>query len=113
MKEEYEEGQIVPHKDLIFNAYQQIPINGVKVVILGQEPYSQPGYANGLCYSVGESCNRIPQTLKQIYLALEKDNEIDFARPDPIHGDLTAWAQQGVLLLNEILTVRVTLKEKR
>jgi uracil-DNA glycosylase len=86
---------------LIFNAFNQTPFNDVKVVILGQDPYHQPGQAMGLSFSVPDGI-KIPPTLNNIYKELNKD----IGMPIPNTGNLTKWANQGVLLLNSVLTVR-------
>jgi uracil-DNA glycosylase len=91
-----------PDREEIFNALNLTPFERVKVVIIGQDPYHGPGQAHGLCFSVRKGM-RIPPSLGNIY------NEIDDEyRPVEIerHGDLTGWAEQGVLLLNATLTVR-------
>ncbi len=86
---------------MIFNAFNQTPYHQVKVVILGQDPYHQPGQAMGLSFSVKAGC-KIPPSLVNIYKELNKD----IGMPIPTTGDLTHWAKQGVLLLNSVLTVR-------
>ncbi|HJW29017.1 MAG TPA: uracil-DNA glycosylase [Saprospiraceae bacterium] len=91
---------IYPQGPLIFNAFDQTPFDQVKVVILGQDPYHGPGQAMGLCFSVPRHI-ALPASLKNIYKELKRDLGIPEAR----HGDLTAWAKQGVFLLNAILTV--------
>ncbi len=91
---------IYPPGEMIFNAYSLTPIDQVKVVILGQDPYHNPNEAMGLCFSVPKGI-RIPPSLRNIYRELQAST--DFITPN--HGDLTSWAQQGVLLLNSILTV--------
>ncbi len=89
-----------PPNSLIFNAFNKTPFDKVKVVILGQDPYHQPGQAMGLSFSVPPSVN-IPASLRNIYLELKRDLGIN----PPSHGDLSTWAEQGVFLLNAILTV--------
>lgn len=91
---------IYPPGKLIFNAFNTTPFNTVKVVILGQDPYHGPGEAMGLCFSVQKGV-RIPPSLRNIF----KEIHQDIGAPIPTHGDLTFWAQQGILLLNTILTV--------
>jgi len=91
---------IYPPGPLIFNAFNQTPFDKVKVVILGQDPYHNPGEAMGLCFSVPKGV-RVPPSLVNIFRELERDLEL----PIPNHGDLTHWARQGVLLLNAMLTV--------
>ncbi len=77
----------------------------LKVVIVGQDPYFKDGEAMCLCFSIPKNI-KCPPSLKNIYKALEKDPKVSFKFPNPVHGDLTKWAGQGVLLLNAILTVR-------
>ena len=101
LKSEYRSRAIYPPMYDIFNALKQTPYEKVKAVILGQDPYHQPGQAHGLCFSVRKGVAP-PPSLKNIYKELEA--ELGFAPPD--HGDLTAWTEQGVLLLNTVLTVR-------
>jgi uracil-DNA glycosylase len=91
---------IYPPGSLIFNAFNQTPFEAVKVVILGQDPYHNPGEAMGLSFSVPRGI-RVPPSLLNIYKELHRDLQV----PVPAHGDLTAWAGQGVLLLNAFLTV--------
>ncbi|GEP96845.1 uracil-DNA glycosylase [Chitinophaga cymbidii] len=92
---------IYPPGNLIFNAFEKTPFNDVKVVILGQDPYHGPGQAHGLCFSVQKGV-KPPPSLVNIYKELNKDVGI----PIPETGDLTKWAEHGVLLLNAMLTVR-------
>lgn len=91
---------VYPPGSLIFNAFNITPLSQVKVVILGQDPYHNPGEAMGLSFSVPKGV-RVPPSLQNIYKELKSD--IDFNIPD--HGDLTPWAEQGVFLLNAMLTV--------
>ncbi|HNE28747.1 MAG TPA: uracil-DNA glycosylase [Saprospiraceae bacterium] len=99
--EEKRAGKIIyPPGPLIFNAFNHTPFDKVKVVILGQDPYHNPGEAMGLCFSVPKGV-RVPPSLVNIY----KEINADLGLPIPNHGDLTAWADQGVLLLNAMLTV--------
>jgi uracil-DNA glycosylase len=91
---------IYPLGSLLFNAFEQTPFDDVKVLILGQDPYHNPNEAMGLSFSVPKTV-RIPPSLKNIYKELATDVNI----PVPQHGDLTAWAKQGVFLLNSMLTV--------
>ncbi|MEZ4772981.1 MAG: uracil-DNA glycosylase [Bacteroidia bacterium] len=95
-------GQLIfpPGKD-IFNAFNKTPFEKVKVVILGQDPYHGPGQAHGLSFSVPPGIAP-PPSLKNIYKELQSDVGISI----PSHGNLEPWAEQGVLLLNSILTVR-------
>ena len=85
----------------IFNAFTKTPINSIKVVIVGQDPYHQPNQAHGLCFSVLKPVPP-PPSLKNIYKNLVSFKHLQKA---PSHGDLTKWAEQGVLLLNATLTV--------
>ncbi len=102
LKTEKEQGKtIYPPGSLIFNAFEKTPIDDVKVVILGQDPYHGPKQAMGLSFSVSESVVP-PPSLINIFKELHTDVGI----PIPEKGDLTKWAKQGVLLLNASLTVR-------
>ncbi|MBL7783992.1 MAG: uracil-DNA glycosylase [Saprospiraceae bacterium] len=92
---------IYPPGPLIFNAFNQTPFDQVTVVILGQDPYHNPGEAMGLSFSVPKGV-RVPPSLQNIYKEIQSSLGIE----PPKHGDLTAWAQQGVLLLNAMLTVQ-------
>ncbi len=92
--------EIFPPSRLMFNAFNSTPFEQVKVVILGQDPYHGPGQAHGLCFSVPEGVPA-PPSLQNIFKEIERDLNI----PRPPHGCLTAWAQQGVLLLNATLSV--------
>lgn len=101
VRQEYQQGRVYPPGRLIFNAFDQCPFDRVKVVIIGQDPYHEPGQAQGLCFSVPDGVT-IPPSLVNIY----KEIEDDLGVKCPRSGDLTRWAQQGVLLLNATLTVR-------
>lgn len=92
--------EIYPPGPLIFNAFNHTPFDKVKVVILGQDPYHNPGEAMGLSFSVPKGV-RTPPSLVNIF----KEIQSDLGTPPPGDGDLTRWADQGVLLLNAILTV--------
>ena len=99
---EYLSGRAVyPAPKNIFNAFNLCPLRDVKVVIIGQDPYHEPGQAHGLCFSVLPP-TPVPPSLVNIY----KEIENDLGRPSVTNGDLTHWARQGVLLLNSTLTVR-------
>ena len=99
---EYLSGKAVyPEPKNIFNALNLCPLNQVKVVIIGQDPYHEPGQAHGLCFSVLPP-TPIPPSLVNIY----KEIEADLGRRSVTNGDLTHWARQGVLLLNSTLTVQ-------
>lgn len=92
---------VLPGLHNMFKAYEETPLDKVKVVILGQDPYPTPGHANGLSFSVNPDVNPLPKSLKNIY----KELETDLGIKPPLNGDLTFWANQGVLLLNSTLTV--------
>ena len=98
---EYSSHEIFPSKNDLYAAMHLTPLDKVKVVILGQDPYHEPGQAHGLCFSVQKGV-KIPPSLVNIYQELHDDLGLDI----PDHGDLTSWAEQGVLLLNTVLTVR-------
>lgn len=101
LKAEKAAGKIIyPRGSLIFNAMNSTPFDQVKVVILGQDPYHGPGQAHGLCFSVPEGVAP-PPSLLNIFKEIEQD--LGIARPG--HGCLQSWAEQGVLLLNSVLTV--------
>ncbi len=99
--QEYRTRVIYPAAEDIFNAFSFTPLERVKVVILGQDPYHEPGQAHGLCFSVQPEVE-IPPSLVNIYKELQSD--LGCRMPD--NGCLTKWADQGVLLLNTVLTVR-------
>jgi uracil-DNA glycosylase len=99
--EEKKKYRIYPPGPLIFNAFNHTPFQKVKVVLIGQDPYHGAGQAHGLCFSVPAGIAK-PPSLVNIFIELEKDTGI----PQPPHGNLEKWADQGVLLLNATLTVR-------
>lgn len=99
--DEYRTATIYPPAAKIFAAFDACPFDKVKVVILGQDPYHGPGQANGLCFSVAPDV-AIPRSLVNIF----KEIHDDTGAPIPANGDLSRWANQGVLLLNATLTVR-------
>ncbi len=102
VKTEIASGSIIyPPSNLIFNAFWQTPFNKVKVIILGQDPYHNPGQAHGLSFSVPAG-TPLPPSLQNIY----KEIADNMGGTPPASGDLTHWANQGVLLLNAALTVR-------
>ncbi len=101
LKQEYSTYHIYPGMYDIFNALKYTPYNDVKAVIIGQDPYHQPGQAHGLCFSVKKGV-RIPPSLQNIY----KEIQSDLGIPPANHGELISWAQNGVLMLNAVLTVR-------
>lgn len=101
VKEEYSRGTVYPAGRNIFRAFDRCPVDKLKVVIIGQDPYHGPGQANGLCFSVGEGVP-FPPSLQNIL----KEVRDDVGAPMPLSGELERWAEQGVLLLNAVLTVR-------
>jgi uracil-DNA glycosylase len=92
--------RVFPAGDKIFNAFDHTPLDQVKVVILGQDPYHGEGQAHGLCFSVKPGV-KVPPSLQNIY----KEINAELGLPIPAHGHLTSWADQGVLLLNSVLSV--------
>ncbi len=101
VRSEYAQHTIYPAGKDIFSAFDSCPYEGVKVVILGQDPYHEPNQAHGLCFSVNEGV-RFPPSLQNIF----KEIAQDLGTPSPTSGNLLRWAEQGVLLLNATLTVR-------
>lgn len=101
VRSEYSQYRCFPPGSLIFNAFNTTPYDKVKVVLLGQDPYHEPGQAHGLCFSVNDGIP-FPPSLVNIF----KEIQTDIGTPVPSSGNLTRWAQQGVLLLNATLTVR-------
>lgn len=101
VRAEYASKTIYPPAKLIFNAFDHCPFDDVKVVIIGQDPYHGPGQAHGLCFSVAKGVPN-PPSLQNIF----KEILSDIGKPLPPNGDLTRWANQGVLLLNATLTVQ-------
>lgn len=95
-------GSIFPKGNQIFRAFDACPLDEVKVVILGQDPYPTRGHAHGLCFSCEAHVKPLPKSLNNIYKELKTDLDID----PKTSGDLNFWAEQGVLLLNATLTVR-------
>lgn len=103
VKQEYASRTIFPPAGQIFSAFNTCPFSDVKVVILGQDPYHGPGQAHGLCFSVNDGIP-FPPSLQNIF----KEITSDLGIPAPKTGNLTRWAEQGVLLLNATLTVRAS-----
>ncbi len=101
LAEEYREHTVYPPMYDIFNAFKQTAYKDVKVCIIGQDPYFRPGQAHGMCFSVRKGVT-IPPSLRNIYKELQSDLGIEPCS----HGYLQKWAEQGVLLLNTVLTVR-------
>jgi uracil-DNA glycosylase len=91
----------LPAGEHVLRAFTQ-PLADVRVLIVGQDPYPTPGHPVGLCFSVDRDVRPLPPSLRNIYTELRDDLGIE----PPVHGDLTSWTQQGVLLLNRVLTVR-------
>ena len=104
VRQEYKTSTIYPPASLIFNAFNLCPMDKIKVVIIGQDPYHEPGQAHGLCFSVNDGV-KFPPSLQNIY----KEIASEYNQPMPQSGNLTRWAEQGVLLLNATLTVRAHL----
>lgn len=102
VRDEYKQYQCFPPGRLIFNAFNSCPFDKVKVVILGQDPYHEPGQAMGLSFSVPDGI-QMPPSLINIFKEIENDLGI----PIPMTGNLTRWAEQGVMLMNATLTVRI------
>lgn len=101
VRSEYTHHTVYPPGKMIFNAFNSCPVEQVKAVIIGQDPYHGPDQANGLCFSVNDGVS-IPPSLQNIY----KELNTDLDKPIPTSGNLQHWADQGVLLLNATLTVR-------
>ncbi len=101
LKKEYFSRRVYPDMHDIFNALKYTPLSSIKAVILGQDPYHGFGQAHGLCFSVKRGVEP-PPSLKNIF----KEMELDIGITQPNHGELTSWAENGVLLLNTVLTVR-------
>ena len=101
VRQEYATRRIFPRGSNIFRAFDKCPFDKLKVVVIGQDPYHGPGQANGLCFSVGDGVP-FPPSLQNIF----KEVADDTGTPVPSSGNLDRWAEQGVLLLNAVLTVR-------
>ena len=101
VRTEYANGTIYPSGRNIFRAFDKCPFAELKVVIIGQDPYHGPGQANGLCFSVNDGIP-FPPSLQNIF----KEINDDIGTPIPRSGELDRWAEQGVLLLNSVLTVQ-------
>ncbi len=104
VKDEYKKfpNQVFPSGNKIFRAFDACTWDNLKVVILGQDPYPTPGHAHGLCFSCDSHVRPLPKSLQNIF----KEYEDDLDKKAPENGDLNFWAEQGILLLNSILTVR-------
>ena len=101
LKYEYSHYIVYPDMYDLFNCFRYTPLNEIKAVILGQDPYHEPNQAHGLCFSVKEGV-KLPPSLVNIYKEIQDDLGIN----EPDRGDLTKWAKEGILLLNTSLTVR-------
>ncbi|MDR0511015.1 MAG: uracil-DNA glycosylase [Rikenellaceae bacterium] len=101
VRTEYASGRVYPRGNNIFRALDKCRFDDVRVVVIGQDPYHGPGQANGLCFSVGDGV-AFPPSLQNIF----KEIHDDLGKPIPASGNLDRWAEQGVLLLNAVLTVR-------
>ena len=101
VEEAYEQGEVFPPREALFAAFELTPPERVRAVILGQDPYHEPGQANGLAFSVNPGI-KLPPSLQNIYKELEADLSVPAAK----NGDLTSWARQGVFLLNTVLSVQ-------
>mgnify|MGYP000313920104 FL=1 len=101
VKAEYASTTVFPAGRNIFRAFDKCPLDRLKVVIIGQDPYHGEGQANGLCFSVNDGV-QFPPSLRNIFQEVESDT----GAPVPTSGNLDRWAEQGVLLLNSVLTVR-------
>ncbi len=101
VREEYASHRVYPRGSNIFRAFDKCPFDKVKVVIIGQDPYHGPGQAHGLCFSVADGVP-FPPSLQNIFKEVQADTGAEI----PLSGNLDRWAEQGVLLLNAVLTVR-------
>jgi uracil-DNA glycosylase len=101
VREEYAAHRVYPRGSNIFRAFDKCPFDKVKVVIIGQDPYHGPGQAHGLCFSVADGVP-FPPSLQNIFKEVHADTGAEI----PLSGNLDRWAEQGVLLLNSVLTVR-------
>lgn len=101
LETEYKEGEVFPPREDIFNAFNYTTYKGVKVVILGQDPYHDVNQAHGLCFSVQKGI-KIPPSLRNIYKELNNDLGCEI----PTHGNLEKWAKQDILMINAVLTVK-------
>jgi uracil-DNA glycosylase len=102
VKQAYKTSDVWPKGPAIFNAFTQCPFDKLKVVILGQDPYPTPGHAHGLCFSVQPHVRPFPKSLINIF----KEIQTDIGSPYPENGNLERWTEQGVFLLNAVLTVK-------
>ncbi len=105
VRDQYRAGECYPAPEQVLRAFEQLPPQNVRVVILGQDPYHEPGQAHGLCFSVPDGI-RLPPSLRNIYKEMYADLGVSEDTPLPSSGDLSHLVGQGVLLLNTVLTVR-------
>ncbi|BDZ42646.1 hypothetical protein GCM10025865_19450 [Paraoerskovia sediminicola] len=102
VRQEVEQGRVVhPEPEDVLRAFRR-PFADVRVLVVGQDPYPTPGHATGMAFAVRPDVRPVPRSLRNVYTELADD----VGAPVPDHGDLTPWADQGVLLLNRVLTVR-------
>lgn len=97
----YSNTSVLPPRELIFNAFEKCSLTELRVVIIGQDPYPTKGHAHGLSFSVEEDVRPLPKSLQNIFKELKEDLNLEL----PENGNLERWAKQGVLLLNNVLTV--------
>ena len=102
VEREYSDGICYPPRESIFRAFELTPLDNIRAVILGQDPYHEPDQAHGLCFSVLPSQSKLPPSLKNIY----KEIAEEYGSCDRPNGCLEDWARQGVLMLNTVMTVR-------
>jgi uracil-DNA glycosylase len=102
LEQTFKQEEVLPKKDQVFRVFNELAIDQIKVVIIGQDPYPTPGHANGLCFSVNSNVKPLPKSLKNIFKEIEAD--LGISKSD--NGDLSAWLKQGVFLLNSVLTVK-------
>lgn len=101
LEDEYARGEVYPPSECVFEAFNRTPFDRIKAVIMGQDPYPNPGQAHGLCFSVPNGVP-LPRSLVNVYRELEAEYHVPFIERS---GDLSHWAEQGVLMLNATLTV--------
>lgn len=105
VKDRYSKDVCFPPREMIFNCFQKCKWENLKVVLMGQDPYIKDGEAMGLCFSIPKTV-KCPPSLKNIYKSLNQDPKVTYKTPNPIHGDISNWADQGVLMINALLTVK-------
>lgn len=101
LNDAYLNASVLPSRELIFNAFEKCSLADLKIVIIGQDPYPTKGHAHGLSFSVEEDVQPLPKSLQNIFKELKEDLNLEL----PKNGNLERWAKQGVLLLNNVLTV--------